>query len=583
MANIQKIKVLVLDEYTDDVLRSLGEAGTAQIANLKDSFQSWKGLLDPYEVPAEEMRKSSNLRSRTSASVVNINEFIEAVGKEGREIEISIGDVDQELSEKELSGDDKIRLKLNGILREVKVLVEELREHVANREVTSFGQRLVDMEELLRLFEKDIDGPISISEIKPRLEEVNKYLLSIEETLDRVHLCDDVKSSFGRTEKTVYFEAYVPTQQTKDIIDRIRRASDDNCLITEETPSFDERVPTIKKLAPSFLMAFEKLTLAAGYPSTSEVNPIPIMALTFPLLFGFMFADVGQGIIFLILGGVLTYFRRKIKLQDVGDIYRYLLSSGELFILMGIFAIFFGFLFGEFFGSSGVIHPISLGKLGPFYFGGFEPTHEPMKMLRLAIFFGVVHLGLGMVLRAINEVKRRHFKLVPVPICWLWLLLGGLWMWSYWGGISNISSWFAEGVIMLVGAVVSPLILIIVFTGLAEGFMEGIGFGVEVFAETLSHTLSYGRLMALGLVHGVFNNLFLVLGGVSHGHFPVSSIPLIAIGTILVLTIEGLIVFVHSLRLHWIEWFSKFYVGEGIPFKPFHFIFHKHTIARVSE
>jgi vacuolar-type H+-ATPase subunit I/STV1 len=129
--------------------------------------------------------------------------------------------------------------------------------------------------------------------------------------------------------------------------------------------------------------------------------------------------------------------------------------------------------------------------------------------------------------------------------------------------------WFAEGITFLGGLVILPLVLIILFTGLAEGFMEGIGYGVEVIAETLSHTLSYGRLMALGLVHSVMNNLFLVLGGVEHGQFSFSSIPLIAIGTILVMTVEGLIVFVHTLRLHWIEWFSKFYTGEGIPFKPF--------------
>ena len=142
-------------------------------------------------------------------------------------------------------------------------------------------------------------------------------------------------------------------------------------------------------------------------------------------------------------------------------------------------------------------------------------------------------------------------------------------MWAYWGGISSISLWFSEGMLTLGLLVMLPLILIVLFTGIVEGFMEGIGFGVEVFAETLSHTLSYCRLMALGLVHSVMNNLFLVLGGVEHGNFPLSSIPIILIGTILVMTVEGLIVFVHSLRLHWIEWFSKFYSGEGIPFKPF--------------
>ena len=144
-------------------------------------------------------------------------------------------------------------------------------------------------------------------------------------------------------------------------------------------------------------------------------------------------------------------------------------------------------------------------------------------------------------------------------------------MWAGYGGISSISKWFAGGLISLVALVISPLILLVVSTAIAEGFMEGIGFGVEVFAETLSHTLSYGRLMALGLVHSVMNYLFLVLGGVEHGHFPLSSIPIVATGTILVMIVEGLIVFVHTLRLHWIEWFSKFYSGEGIPFKPFRF------------
>jgi V/A-type H+-transporting ATPase subunit I len=212
---------------------------------------------------------------------------------------------------------------------------------------------------------------------------------------------------------------------------------------------------------------------------------------------------------------------------------------------------------------------MNLGRIGPFYIGGFEPMHEPMKMIRFALLIGALHMSLGLGLKFINCIRERHFKHAPIPVAWLWLLWGGLSMWSYWGGISSISRWFAQGMVMLAGLVITPLILLIIFTAIAEGVMEGIGFGVEVFAETLSHTLSYGRLMALGLVHSVMNYLFLVLGGVEHGHFPPMSIPIVATGTVLVMIIEGLIVFVHTLRLHWIEWFSKFYSGEGIPFKPF--------------
>ena len=76
--------------------------------------------------------------------------------------------------------------------------------------------------------------------------------------------------------------------------------------------------------------------------------------------------------------------------------------------------------------------------------------------------------------------------------------------------------------------------------------MTGIGLVVvEVFVETLGHTISYSRLMALGLIHSAMSSLFLMLG--------------------------GLVVFVHTLRLHWVEWFSEFYTGEGILFKPFKF------------
>jgi len=191
--------------------------------------------------------------------------------------------------------------------------------------------------------------------------------------------------------------------------------------------------------------------------------------------------------------------------------------------------------------------------------------------LRFAILVGVIHLSLGLILKFLNEVRHKHYKLAPVPVCWMWLLLGGLFMWAFWGGISQISKWFAEGVVMLVGLVVMPLVLILVFTSRAEGFMGGLGFSVEVFAETLSHAMSYSRLMALGLVHSAMNYLFLVLGGVEHGYFPLVSIPIIAVGTLMVMTIEGLVVFVHTLRLHWVEWFSKFHTGEGIPFKPFKF------------
>lgn len=427
-----------------------------------------------------------------------------------------------------------------------------------------FGKKLLKLKNLVDTARESIEA-------ETRPEDIRKDLAILRMMVEREKQTAKLEERFVRSAKTIYFEAWVPDDHVKEVTERIIKATDGNSIVTVEPPAPDEKVPIILKPVPSYIVAFEKLVYAFGYPSSGDINPIHVLAITFPILFGIMFADVGQGALFALFGLILTLLKRRVKLEKAGDIMRYLLIGAEMFIFLGISAMLFGFLFGEFFGPSGVIHPISLGQIGPFYIGGFEPASEPMKMLKFAVLVGVVHLSLGLILKFINEIRHRRYKLAPVPICWLWLLLGGLFMWAYWGGISNISKWFSEGVFMLVGLIVMPLMLIMVFTGRAEGFMEGIGFSVEVFAETLSHAMSYSRLMALGLIHSAMNYLFLVLGGVEHGNFPLESIPIIAVGTMLVMIIEGLVVFVHTLRLHWVEWFSKFHTGEGIAFKPFQF------------
>jgi len=628
---MRKLKVIIFEDDVDAVVRSLGEAGTVQFIDMREKLEEWKGVLVPHVVSTEALTKCSDLLSKIevsfgklglkpeelpsveipitkesieevlarverklaelpvekftkcSALISRIDQLIEALGVETEELEIEevtwkkpVEDVLVEI-ENELSEIEK-KAETTGLTNR-QVLVDRIKT-LAVREEINVGRKLAELrkivieserffaERLLNL-KKNVEMARASIEEETKLGDISEDLLTLREIVGKEKQIAEVQEKFVRSTKTIYFEAWVPESNVKEAIERVKKATDGNSIVTDEPPARDEKAPTILKSCPSYMTAFEKLVCAFGYPCSGDVNPIRVLAITFPILFGIMFADVGQGAIFIVIGAILAFLRRRVKLEEAGDITRYLLISGEMFILMGISAIFFGFIFGEFFGPSGFIHPISLGRIGPFYIGGFEPTQEPMKMLRFAILVGAVHLSLGLILRFINEIRHHHYKLAPVPIYWLWLLLGSLFLWAYWGGISNITRWFAEGSLMLAGLVILPLLLILVFTGIAEGFMEGVGFSVEVFAETLSHTMSYGRLMALGLIHSAMNYLFLVLGGVEHGHFPLGSIPLIAIGTILVMIIEGLVVFVHTLRLHWVEWFSKFHTGEGIPFKPF--------------
>ncbi len=103
----------------------------------------------------------------------------------------------------------------------------------------------------------------------------------------------------------------MPDIHLKEAIERIQKMTVGDCITSEVSVGHGEKQPVVLKRVPSFLMAFEKLTLASGYPSAHEVNPIPIMAITFPILFGIMFADVGQGALFVLVGVLLAYFKKR--------------------------------------------------------------------------------------------------------------------------------------------------------------------------------------------------------------------------------------------------------------------------------
>jgi V/A-type H+-transporting ATPase subunit I len=400
------------------------------------------------------------------------------------------------------------------------------------------------------------------------LKAIYSDLLLLRETIKEVEDLIKVENKMGSCATTVYFEAWIPKEYLSKVADGIKEKTNGKCLIVEEPPAPGDTVPTIVKTTPRHFEAFEKLTFSLGYPLSDEVNPVLITAITFPILFGIMFADVGQGAILSIVGIILAYFRGKVNIENVGDIKRYLLMADGLLILCGVSAMFFGFIFGEFFGPSGFIHPVLLSKIGPFYFGGFDLMLEPVKMLRFAILIGVALLSLGLILRVINNIKMREIRPLLISICWLWLLLGGFFLWVYWGGISNIVKWFVEGSLMFLVLMVLPTLVICIVTATTKGIMEGIEYSIEIVIESLDHTISFTRLAALSLTHTALNYMFLIIGRAEHAYFSLHTIPVLIVGTILALSIEGLIIFVHCLRLHWVEWLPKFHSGKGIPFKP---------------
>jgi len=469
-------------------------------------------------------------------------------------IEIGLSEIENSL--KADKPKDSIINKLLTIKATIKHVIEQGSEAKAN-----LMMQTAELRSYVHLIKQSVKVLPEIRAIHLELSALRVMCLEVGELIK-------VENNVARCVNTLFFEAWVPKHQLEKIVEGIKRITNEKCIIEQEPPRTEEAVPTVIKPVPRLLEAFEKLTFALGYPRHDEVNPVLVMAVTFPLLFGIMFADVGQGAILLIAGIILTYLKGKVDIKRVGEITRYFLVTSGLLILCGIFSIAFGLLFGEFFGPSGVLQPILLFTIGPFKIGGFDSMHEPLCMLRFAILVGVIILSLGLVLRVVNNIREKQIRHTLISSCWLWLLLGGFFMWIYWGGISNISRWFAEGSPMFLGLIGLPALLVCVVTASSGGMMEGIDFSIEILLESLDHTISFSRLAALFLTHAALNHMFIMIAGVEHGFFTLQSIPIIMLGTFLALSIEGLIIFVHTLRLHWIELFPEFYSGKGIPFKP---------------
>ncbi|MFX1576657.1 MAG: V-type ATPase 116kDa subunit family protein [Promethearchaeota archaeon] len=196
----------------------------------------------------------------------------------------------------------------------------------------------------------------------------------------------------------------------------------------------------------------------------------------------------------------------------------------------------------------------------------------------LSIMIGFIHLSIAIGFSAINKLRHRDFRhAIFGPIIWLAFLWGLAYMIFNYG--INFMSWpLIDMVLFLILPAVIMFIGGIVVFGFMEGFMEGI----EKLIESISNTISYSRILALNMAHAGFAKTFLFIGGVAAAEinsilyqiategtmFIVMLIAMLVLASVFVLLMEGLLSFIHSLRLLWVEAFLKFYAGTGYEYKP---------------
>jgi V/A-type H+-transporting ATPase subunit I len=329
-------------------------------------------------------------------------------------------------------------------------------------------------------------------------------------------------------------------------VERMRQALDarlaDRYVLQLRPPFISEldSVPSAVRY-PDWLGPFADLVRNYGIPRYGEFDPTWLFAISFVLMFGMMFGDIGQGLVIAAGGFALTGKARRFR---------------SLFVAAGVASMAFGFAYGSLFGFETIVEPLWI-----------SPLHDPVKMLSAAVLWGVVFITITLLLTIYNRlasgmVSRALFD--AGGVAGLMLYLGaasgiyGLASTGQYGLIAGLASGAGLAVIMvwnwleIQGVLAERLLTVII-----ESFESVIGF--------FANTLSFMRVAAFSINHVA---LALAVLTIAEELGTAGRWVTLVIGNIIILVLEGAIVAIQVLRLEYYEGFSRFYSGSGREFQP---------------
>lgn len=535
-AEMVKVTWLVHKDYVDQVLYKLGELKSVEFTEVEPAVREE----DEEDVlPEPQLNPWESLQSR----VANVTSILKPSRR-------------KLASKPQLIPYDEITSyfeKAGTHLDSLEQTIQEIQAETAKLESVSRKERPRS-----RLRGKNLQ--IRLIELA---QQEGPELFTLSEALEAYRLVSETKLRMRRTGETYLFQGWVPRnrlEETRRSVKSVSKGYGDT-LKVEPAPN---RPDTLTKNQPPTLLSYSRFTQvfqifaslgrAFGLPSYYEVDPTIFFLASFPIIFGLMYGDIGHGL--LLLAAAIGLFRLKSRVTvKLGSITSYALEGSPLLILCALSSIFFGFLFGELFGSKAWFTALT-GLPGPLW---FSPTAGTSRFLRLSIYVGIIQISFGLVLGALNRLLAHEIKeAVSGPLVWLWLYASGSYLVVKYGFKVFTVAFEPANLGLLIAP---PIVAMIILKLYAHGF-RGLNEAVENLLVSFSHSVSYVRILALKLVSSIFSSLLLPVGLI--GFIP------FAFGTFaLILIFETLLVFLHTLRLHWIEWFSKFYQGTGHPFRPF--------------
>ncbi|MCE5213047.1 MAG: hypothetical protein LLG40_16015 [Deltaproteobacteria bacterium] len=384
------------------------------------------------------------------------------------------------------------------------------------------------------------------------LKKINSQYRTYEELLKAMHM--SVFSS-----RVMFITGWMEARERTNLIEIMRTVCGGKFVVNEQK---DANAP-VRLRNMRLFKPFELLVKTMGMPSNSELDPTPLTAITYVMMFGLMFGDLGQGLVLMAGGLLLRRFGQKKIREDLEQ-------AGGILLACGGSAAVCGLLYGSFFSNEHLLPAL-----------WFHPTEHIMKLFFITIMMGVVFIIIGFCLNIINSflnsdypealLEKRGLAILILYATIVVLVLN-------YQRTGQAPALWTVGIFIFLPLILFSLrgVLGSVFFqktkphSISEHIIETVMDIVEIALGLFANTISFIRVGAFALSHAGLSIVTYTLAGMADPSLKsAGAVIIIVVGNIFIIGFEGLICGIQSMRLEYYEFFSKFFKGDGVVFRPF--------------